>query len=144
MKIVVFGAGAWGTALAVHAAKQHSVALWARSAEDCATLQNERCNQKYLPGRSLPDSLQIISSMADAVAWSIKDEAALPTSAPPSAPLWVCGTSMAGLRHVARALAQASVPGSGQSPSGFLWLCKGVEQGSHFLAHQVIEDVWPE
>ncbi len=103
-------------------------------------LQNERCNQKYLPGRSFPDSLQIISSMADAVAWSIKDEAALPTSAS----LWVCGASMAGLRHVARALAESSVPASAQRPSGFLWLCKGVEQGTNFLAHQVIEDVWPE
>jgi glycerol-3-phosphate dehydrogenase (NAD(P)+) len=143
LKIVVFGAGAWGTALAVHAAKQHSVALWARSTEDCTTLQNERCNQKYLPGRSFPDSLQIISSMADAVAWSLNDENAVPASAP----LWICGTSMAGLRDVAQALAALaalSSSTSAQRPSGFLWLCKGVEQGTNFLAHQVIEDVWPE
>jgi glycerol-3-phosphate dehydrogenase (NAD(P)+) len=140
LKIVVFGAGAWGTALAIHAAKQHSVALWARSAQDCTTLDSERCNQKYLPGRSFPDSLQVVSSLAGAIAWSIKDE----TASPYSAPLWICGTSMAGLRDVARALAESSVPASAQRPSGFLWLCKGVEQGTNFLAHQVIEDVWPE
>ena len=30
MKIVVFGAGAWGTALAISAAARHEVSLWAR------------------------------------------------------------------------------------------------------------------
>jgi glycerol-3-phosphate dehydrogenase (NAD(P)+) len=32
MKIIVIGAGAWGTALAVSAAARHTVALWARDA----------------------------------------------------------------------------------------------------------------
>ena len=30
MRIAIFGAGAWGTALAVHAARRHPVTLWAR------------------------------------------------------------------------------------------------------------------
>jgi glycerol-3-phosphate dehydrogenase (NAD(P)+) len=31
MKVAVVGAGAWGTALAISAAQQHQVVLWARN-----------------------------------------------------------------------------------------------------------------
>ncbi|HEY4959089.1 MAG TPA: hypothetical protein VII31_14865, partial [Caldimonas sp.] len=33
MNITVLGAGAWGTALAVHVAPLHATRLWARDAE---------------------------------------------------------------------------------------------------------------
>ena len=36
MKITVFGAGAWGTALASHAAAAHDVVLWGRDAAQLA------------------------------------------------------------------------------------------------------------
>jgi glycerol-3-phosphate dehydrogenase (NAD(P)+) len=131
LKIVVFGAGAWGTALAIHAAKQHSVALWARHEADCQTLQADRCNSKYLPGRVFPESLKVFASMAQAISWSTEEGAAS---------LWICGTSMAGLRSVALDLSGFAAVGK---PSGFLWLCKGIEQDTHYLAHQVVEEVWP-
>ena len=64
MKIVVLGAGAWGTALAVNAARaadagvmRHQVTLWARNAEQVKALQAERANTRYLPGIALPESL---------------------------------------------------------------------------------------
>ena len=33
MKIAILGAGAWGTALAIHAAQRHDVMLWSRNAQ---------------------------------------------------------------------------------------------------------------
>jgi glycerol-3-phosphate dehydrogenase (NAD(P)+) len=64
MKIIVIGAGAWGTALAVNAARaadagrpRHEVTLWARDAVLVETLQRQRANSRYLPGIALPDNL---------------------------------------------------------------------------------------
>ena len=66
MKIVVLGAGAWGTALAVNAAGasdagvgRHQVTLWARNPLQVQALQAERANTRYLPGIALPTSLRL-------------------------------------------------------------------------------------
>ena len=47
--LVVLGAGAWGTALAVAAAGRQPVLLWARDAAQARRMQAERCNARYLP-----------------------------------------------------------------------------------------------
>ena len=65
--ILVVGAGAWGTALAVQCARAgHQVTLWARNpAPIAATRQNAR-----LPGVTLPDTVTVtgaIPAAADAV-----------------------------------------------------------------------------
>ena len=58
MKITVIGAGSWGTALAIHFSLHgHPVSIWARNREQMAAMQNERENQRYLPGFPLPDNL---------------------------------------------------------------------------------------
>ena len=58
--VAVLGAGAWGTALAVHAARAGSpVTLWARSPEYGAVLAEERVNERYLPGVELPAELRV-------------------------------------------------------------------------------------
>ena len=58
MNIVVIGAGAWGTALAINAAShwqaKHTVTLWARDVAQVAALQAVRENQRYLPAVALP------------------------------------------------------------------------------------------
>ena len=59
MKIIVFGAGAWGTALAVSAAARHEVTLWARDAGQAQALRGERENRRYLPGVALPADLAV-------------------------------------------------------------------------------------
>ncbi len=70
--IAVLGAGAWGTALAVHAARNGSpVVLWARSPEFGARLAAERVNDRYLTGVELPPSLR--------VTWDLRETAALGT-----------------------------------------------------------------
>lgn len=59
MRIAVLGAGAWGTALAVLAASRGiEVALWARRAEQAASLRAVRENLDYLPGVALPPAIR--------------------------------------------------------------------------------------
>jgi glycerol-3-phosphate dehydrogenase (NAD(P)+) len=60
-KIQILGAGAWGTALAVHAAAQgHDVALWARDPSRIGR-ENPR-----LPGAVLPVHVQVVGSPGSA------------------------------------------------------------------------------
>ncbi|MFC3126521.1 NAD(P)H-dependent glycerol-3-phosphate dehydrogenase [Pseudoroseomonas globiformis] len=60
-KVAVIGAGAWGTALAIQAARAGAgpVALWARDADRAAAMQQSRENAAHLPGRSLPEEIEV-------------------------------------------------------------------------------------
>lgn len=64
-RVGVIGAGAWGTALALCAARAgRDVALWGRDAEAMALMQSARCNAHYLPEISWPESLHASSDAA--------------------------------------------------------------------------------
>ena len=67
MKISVLGAGAWGTALAMHIAKRHHVALWARDASHISGMQKARSNPKYLGDFNFPKQLELEDSLSKAV-----------------------------------------------------------------------------
>ncbi len=127
---VVLGAGAWGTALALCAARQSPhVTLWARSESQAQTLRRERLNERYLPGVALPDSLRI--SHADLLG---------PDSPLPGADVVIIGTPMAGLRGMLHTLRD--------HPGVVAWLCKGFEmpqagtQG--LMGHEVAREVAPQ
>ncbi|MFC3684174.1 NAD(P)H-dependent glycerol-3-phosphate dehydrogenase [Hydrogenophaga luteola] len=112
MNIVVLGAGAWGTALAIAAARlpgdPHKVTLWARDAAQVAAMRAARQNTRYLPGIALPAALLLAG-----------DESPWPAAALADAGLVVVATPMAGLRGMLERL-------SGH-PSPVAWLCKGFE-----------------
>ncbi len=56
--IAIIGAGSYGTALALVAARSgHSVKLWAHDPEVAKLLQSNRENQVYLPGFALPENV---------------------------------------------------------------------------------------
>jgi len=65
MKHIYFlGAGAWGTAMAMHASKNKKglpVTLWSRSDELAKTIRATRFNQQYLQDIQLPAELLISS-----------------------------------------------------------------------------------
>ncbi|PKO44243.1 MAG: glycerol-3-phosphate dehydrogenase [Betaproteobacteria bacterium HGW-Betaproteobacteria-3] len=136
MNIIVIGAGAWGTALAIGASGRHAVALWSRDATQTAAMQAQRENARYLPGIELPPALRLVTGpLAPLVA---------------AADLVVVATPMAALRGLLTLLREVAVP--------VAWLCKGFEalpaQGAGpsdrplnaatgLLAHEVCAEVAP-
>jgi len=121
MKISVLGAGAWGTALAIALAARHPVLLWGRDAEAVRELAARRENRRYLPGCALPDGLTPSADFDAAVAHAAGADGLLIAACP-----------VAGLRGLAERLrAQAG------APAHLVWLCKGFEQDSLLLPHQV-------
>ena len=131
MRILVLGAGAWGTALAATASGlgRHAVTLWARDAVLVQGLQSQRMNSRYLPGIVLPDGLSIASGSLQLV---------LQNGTPWN--LVIIVTPMAALRTMLQALADTAVP--------TVWLCKGFEaardgQDGGLLGHEVQRQAAP-
>ncbi|MFG6446932.1 NAD(P)H-dependent glycerol-3-phosphate dehydrogenase [Roseateles sp. BYS180W] len=124
MKISILGAGAWGTALALAAARRHDTLLWARSAEAVARMQAQRSNAQYLPGVAFPPDLALSADFHAAVAHAREG-------------VLVVATPMSGLRETLAALQQLQV----QAP--VLWLCKGFEAGTARLGHEIAREVAP-
>ncbi|MBY4594729.1 NAD(P)H-dependent glycerol-3-phosphate dehydrogenase [Ottowia caeni] len=136
MKIIVIGAGAFGTAMAVSACRHpagHTVELWAREQVQAQVLLAERQNLRYLPGIPLPQELVLRGGATEALAaqsgW---------------VDLFIVATPVAGLRQVLTSLrgTRASVA----------WLCKGFETAQDaaapqclgLLPHEVQRQVAPE
>lgn len=68
MNLCILGAGAWGTAMAVHLDRLgHTVTLVPRRFEQALTMASERRNTDYLPSIPLPNSLQIIHELRPAL-----------------------------------------------------------------------------
>src|SRR5436189_265095 len=56
--IAMLGAGSWGTAVAVHLAKNgNQVLLWGHSPQHVQDMIEKRCNHRYLPSVIFPDLL---------------------------------------------------------------------------------------
>jgi glycerol-3-phosphate dehydrogenase (NAD(P)+) len=69
IRLAVIGAGAWGTALAVLAARAGcQVVLWARRPALAAELRGARENAAYLPGIALDPAIRIESDLGAALA----------------------------------------------------------------------------
>ncbi len=115
MKIIVIGAGAWGTALAMCASRSHEVSLLARDRAQAEQMQSSRINSRYLPDVPLPMSLKVLHGDAT-------HAAAMP------ADLYVIATPMAGLAQSLRFLAHVRQP--------VVWLCKGLDENG-MLAHEI-------
>lgn len=67
-RIAVIGAGSWGTALALVAARnRHDVQLWARETEVALAIQNTRRNPFYLSDFDLPENIRATASLEEAL-----------------------------------------------------------------------------
>ena len=68
-KIAVIGAGAWGTGLAIVLGRKgtHQVRLWAHETDVCETIAQTRINEKFLPGRQIPESVAATSDLSIAL-----------------------------------------------------------------------------
>jgi len=127
MNITILGAGAWGTALASHAATdtRHQVVLWGRDADPLAALASTGVNASYLPGVALSPRLACQADFDAAVDHALADPHGL----------LVVATPVAGLREMTRRLAARR-----SGALSMLWLCKGFEADTHALPHQMVRD----
>jgi glycerol-3-phosphate dehydrogenase (NAD(P)+) len=113
VKVAVLGAGAWGTAISCVLAGRMEVALWARDPAQAASIASTRRNARYLPGFELPSTVKVTADLADARR---------------SAELILAATPVAGLRELLKQLGNSA---------RLIWLCKGFEEGSGQLPHQI-------
>ena len=66
--IAVLGAGSWGTALAIHAARVgHDVMLWGRDPALMAQIAGTRENARYLPGIPIDDRIVPTAALDEAL-----------------------------------------------------------------------------
>ena len=126
--VAILGAGAWGTALAVHllrASPEASVRLWARDAAQARMLATSRQNVCYLPGVTLPASIKVSARLDEAVA---------------GAGLIAIATPIAALLQVVTDL-------QALSDAPLVWLSKGFittdATPGVALAHRVVSPRWP-
>jgi glycerol-3-phosphate dehydrogenase (NAD(P)+) len=123
MNLTVLGAGAWGTALAVHASASHPTRLWARDAAQAAQMRSLRRNSAYLPEVTLPPALQLTGDFHAALRHA-RDG------------LVVIATPMAGLEEMLRRA-------GAETEAGMLWLSKGFQEGTGWLGHELARVVAP-
>jgi len=125
MKHIYFlGAGAWGTAMAMHASKNKKgvpVTLWSRSDELAQNIRATGFNQQYLQDIQLPAELLVSSD------WNqlFKDCA--------QEDLLFIATPVSGLKETVDQLLKLQ-----QIPKNWVWLCKGLEPKTSLMPHQVI------
>lgn len=120
LKIGIVGAGAWGSGLAIALSERHGVTLWARDAALASAIAAERCNTRYLPGVAVPDRVVVTAE---------------PGAALDRQDMLLVATPTAGLREALEKIRAAKFDGP------VVWACKGFEQASGKLPHQVAAEV---
>jgi glycerol-3-phosphate dehydrogenase (NAD(P)+) len=98
--VAIVGAGAWGTALAIQAARAGSaVTLWARDAATADAIEQSRANPR-LPGIRLPGGIRVtahLPAQADAILLAVPTQhlrAVVGRMPPSTAPLVVCAKGL--------------------------------------------------
>ena len=68
-QIAVIGGGAWGTGIAIVLGRKgtHRIRLWVHEAEVCVAISRNRVNEKFLPGRQIPESVTASNDLATAL-----------------------------------------------------------------------------
>jgi glycerol-3-phosphate dehydrogenase (NAD(P)+) len=125
--VAILGAGAWGTALAVHLAQTRSapsIRLWARDAGQARALRSTRENARYLPGVALDSAVTVSADLGEILA---------------GASLLLVATPIGALMEVAAAARPAAgIP--------LFWVGKGFvathDAPGVALAHRVVAPVW--
>lgn len=123
--VAVYGAGSWGTALALQLARNGlDVLLWDISPEHVDTINRQRENSYYLPGVAFPDGLSCSSDLQAVAAFSHYHLVVVPS-------------------HGFRGLLARLAPLLGEQDA-VIWATKGLELDSGKMLHQVLEEELPQ
>jgi len=122
-KVMVFGAGAWGTALANAISNINNVSLWLRNSQQLLAMQNTYINHKYLPDIALNKKLKFTDNLKCAI------DSDILVIATPS--------------HVFPQIIQDLKPYIYNQ--SIVWICKGFINFNSgvYLAHEVIDFLLP-
>jgi glycerol-3-phosphate dehydrogenase (NAD(P)+) len=127
MKFCVVGAGAWGTAFALHLARgARNVSLVPRRPEQVAAISADRENKEYLPGITLPPGVFVAPDLGSGLSGADVILLACPTQT---------------LRQTSATIRAALKPGA--APLIVISLAKGLELGSHMRPSQAVSDELP-
>jgi glycerol-3-phosphate dehydrogenase (NAD(P)+) len=122
--VAVIGAGAWGTALAIHLARSgYAPRLWVHEPELLGLLVKTRQNAWYLPEVRLPDAVSPVASLAEAV-----EGAAIVLVAVPSHAVRAVATRLA--RHLPDGARVVSAT-------------KGLEEERFARVSEILSEAWP-
>ncbi|EIJ34583.1 NAD(P)H-dependent glycerol-3-phosphate dehydrogenase [Thiothrix nivea] len=123
--IAVYGAGSWGTALALQLARNGlDVLLWDINPVQVETLNRERENTYYLPGIAFPDKLVCSSDLQAVAAFADYHLIVVPSH---------------GFRSLLQKLSLSLT-----ERDAVLWATKGLELDTGKLLHQVLEEELPQ
>lgn len=123
--LAVLGAGSWGTALAILAARNgHPVHLWGHQPAEIAALDRARENAVYLPGVRFPENLTTEADLAVLVRGHARFLVVVPS-------------------HAFRATVTAIAPHL-QRGAIVAWATKGLEPGSGKLLSEVAREALGE
>lgn len=128
MNCCILGAGAWGTAMALHLDRcGHSVTLVPRRMEHALAIASSRENVDYLPGYKLPHRIQVGCEVAPVLM-----EAEIVFLACPSKAL--------------RALCESLREGVAQAwqLKLFVIMCKGLELETFKTPAEIVNEIFPE
>jgi len=128
MNFCILGAGAWGTAMALHLDRcGHSVTLVPRRMEHALELSSKRENTDYLPGYSLPRSIQIGCELSPVLMEADAVFLACPSKA---------------LRSLCEQVRDATK--SAWRLNLFVVMCKGLEMESLKVPSEVVKEFFPD
>ncbi|BBB14842.1 glycerol-3-phosphate dehydrogenase [NAD(P)+] [Candidatus Rickettsiella viridis] len=120
--IAVLGAGAWGTALALHLARNgQAVKLWAYEKEQVEQINTTRYNTRYLPDEELPSSI-VCSHDYETVLADVRDVLIVVPSTAFRATLLAIKPLLKSNQRV-------------------LWATKGLDEDKHQLLHEVASEI---
>lgn len=122
--IAVLGAGSWGTALSILAARNgRACYLWGHDSARMARMAHERENSAYLPGIAFPEKLDVREDLAELGRECREFIVAVPS-------------------HAFRATLKALVP-TLSSDATLGWATKGLEPGTSKFLSEVLADECP-
>lgn len=123
-RVVVVGAGGWGTALSIVLAESlPRVVLWSYERDQAREMQEQRVNEAYLPGVALPDAIEVVHDLG------VVAEAGLVVLVTPSK----------ALRQTALAMREAGLPGD----AVVVTCTKGIEFSTGMRMSEIVQEVLP-
>jgi glycerol-3-phosphate dehydrogenase (NAD(P)+) len=122
MRIAVLGAGSWGTTLAILLSDSgHEVSLWTYGEDQAKTIRETRLNAQFLPGILVPNQIEVLTDIEQAVSQRDLVVAAVPSQF---------------LRSVAKQVAHCDF-----TNTIVVNVAKGIENGSLMTMSGVLLDV---